>query len=368
MIGKNVQGGVPALCGKTENHWPKQLIVTYNTASPKIFGNHLDGAKEDEMKKKAIFLTLALFAAGLWDGGEATAQTRLVIKSARAGTSYYSLAMGMAKAFMTVPGIEAAVEESLGSVANVKEGRTRSNFVFTSTSDLIGKALKKEKPFEETGYERIRTLWAIPGVTVHMVVREDSGVKKIRDLEGKRYIAGGIGTSTERLTILILKVHGLEGKVDLPKVDLKEGVDAVVNRKAVGFTTGSPFPTPMVMEITATTAIRLLEMGEKEFAKLAELDPTYSLTTIPAGTYKGVDRDVRTVASPVLTYTSADLPDDVAYKVTKAFWENKQIIAEAHAIGKGLDIKAVRYGVAKVHPGALRYYREAGIEIPAAMR
>jgi TRAP transporter TAXI family solute receptor len=320
------------------------------------------------MKRKMVLLTMALCAAGLWLGDAALCQTRLVVKSARAGTSYYSLAMGMAKAFMTVPGIDAAVEESMGSVANVKEARTRSNFVFTSTSDLVAKALHKEKPFGETGYERIRTLWAIPGVTIHMVVLEDSGIKKIQDLSGKRYIAGGIGTATESLTTLILKVYGLEGKVDLPKVDLKEGVDAVVNRKAVGFTTGSPFPTPMVMEIAATTPIRLLEIGEKEFRKLVELDPTYSLTTIPAGTYKGVDYDVRTLASPVLTYATDDLPEDIAYNITKAFWENKKIIIDAHAIGKGLDIKGVQYGVAKVHPGALRYYKEVGVEIPAAMR
>jgi len=320
------------------------------------------------MKKKMILLAMVLVATGLWVSDEALSQTRLVVKSARAGTSYYSLAMGMAKAFMTVPGVDAAVEESLGSVANVKEARTRSNFIFTSTSDLIAKALQKEKPFGETGYERIRTLWAIPGVTIHMVVLEESGVKKIQDLSGKRYIAGGIGTATERLTTLILKVYGLEGKVDLPKVDLKEGVDAVINRKAVGFTTGSPFPTPMVMEIAATTTVRLLEMGDKEFQKLAELDPTYSLTTIPAGTYKGVDYNVQTVASPVLTYASDDLPEEIAYKITKAFWENKKMMIEAHAIGKGLDINGVRYGVAKVHPGALRYYKEVGVEIPAAMK
>ena len=320
------------------------------------------------MNRKMVLLTMVLCAAGLWLSDAAFSQTRLVVKSARAGTSYYALAMGMAKAFMTVPGIDAAVEESMGSVANVKEARTRSNFVFTSTSDLIAKALHKEKPFGESGYERIRTLWAIPGVTIHMVVLDDSGVKKIQDLSGKRYIAGGIGTATESLTRLILKVYGLEGKVDLPKVDLKEGVDAVVNRKAVGFTTGSPFPTPMVMEIAATTPVRLLGIGEKEFLKLVELDPTYSLTTIPAGTYKGVDYDVRTLASPVLTYATDDLPEEIAYNITKAFWENKKMIVDAHAIGKGLDIKGVRYGVAKVHPGALRYYKEVGVEIPAAMK
>jgi TRAP transporter TAXI family solute receptor len=320
------------------------------------------------MNRKTFFLAILIFTFSLFLSSEVFSQTRIVVKSARAGTSYYSLAMGMAKTMMTVSGIEASVEESLGSVANVKEARTRSQFIFTSTSDLIAQALKKAKPFEEGGYERIRTLWAIPGVTVHWVVREDSGVKAIRDLEGKRFIPGGIGTATERLTKLILKIYDLEGKIDLPAVDLKEGVDAVVNRRAVGFTTGSPFPTPMVMEITATTPVRLLEMGETEFKKLSEIDPTYSMTTIPSGTYKGVDYNVRTVASPVLTYATDDLPEEIAYKITKAFWENGKILADAHPIGKVLDIKGVRYGVAKVHPGALKYYREAGVDIPASMR
>lgn len=320
------------------------------------------------MLKTVVKLVLIFSLIFVFLSDEAFSQTRLVIKSARAGTSYYALSMGIAKALMTVPGIEVTVEESLGSVANVKEARTRSNFIFTSTSDLIVQALNKVKPFDEGGYERIRTLWPIPGVTLHIVVREDSGVKKIQDLQGKRFIAGGIGTATERLTKLILKIYGLEGKVDLPAVDLKEGVDAVVNRRAVGFTTGSPYPTPMVAEIAATTPIRLLEIGEAEFKKLAEMDPSYSMTVIPAGIYKGVDYDVKTVSTPVFCYTTDDLPEDVAYKITKAFWENKRIVAESHPIGKAIDIKGIRNAVAKIHPGALKYYREVGVEIPPALR
>jgi uncharacterized protein len=151
-------------------------------------------------------------------------------------------------------------------------------------------------------------------------------------------------------------------------VDLKEGVDAVANRRAVGFSTGSPFPTPMVMELVATTPVRLLEIGDAEYKKLAEIDPTYSPTVIPADTYKGVTGAVRTVASPVLMYATDDMSDDLAYKLTKAFWDNRKIIADSHATGKGLDIAGVRYGVAKVHPGAQRYYKEVGVEIPASMR
>ncbi|HSB73832.1 MAG TPA: TAXI family TRAP transporter solute-binding subunit [Candidatus Methylomirabilis sp.] len=321
------------------------------------------------MKRRLVCGAALVVTCGFLGWAAASlAQTRLVVKSARAGTSYYALAIGTSKALMKVPGVEASVEESLGSVANVKEARARSNYLFTSTSDLIAQALKKTKPFEEGGYERIRTLWTFPGVVMHWVVRQDSGIKTIRDLEGKRFIAGGIGTATERLTRLVLKVYGLEGKVDLPAVDLKEGVDAVANRRAVGFTTGSPFPTPMVMELLATTPIRLLEIGEAEYKRLAEVDPTYSPTVIPADTYKGLSSDVKTVASPVLMYTTEDLPEELAYNLTKAFWENRRLVAEAHVTGKGLDMAGVRYGVAKVHPGAQRYYKEVGVEIPAAMR
>lgn len=321
------------------------------------------------MKRRWVIGVVALVVCGI--GGwtpDGLAQTRLVVKSARAGTSYYALAIGTSKALMTVPGVEVSVEESLGSVANVKEARSRSSYLFTSTSDLIAQTAKKTKPFDEGGYERIRTLWAFPGVVMHWVVRQDSGIKTIRDLEGKRFIPGGIGTATERLTKLVLKVYGLDGKVDLPAVDLKEGVDAVANRRAVGFTTGSPFPTPMVMELVATTPIRLLEIGDAEYTKLAEIDPTYSPTVIPTDTYKGVTGDTKTVASPVLMYTTDDLSDDLAYKLTKAFWDHRKTIADAHATGKGLDITGVRYGVAKVHPGAQRYYKEVGVEIPASMR
>lgn len=321
------------------------------------------------MRRQTMIVMVATIGWALlgW-AAETPAQTRLVVKSARAGTSYYALAIGTSKALMSVSGVEASVEESLGSVANVKEARTRSGYLFTSTADLIAQALQKAKPFEEGGYERIRTLWTFPGVVMHWVVRQDSGITTIRDLEGKRFIPGGIGTSTERLTKLVLKVYGLEGKVDLPSVDLKEGVDAVANRRAVGFTTGSPFPTPMVMELAATTAIRLLEIGEAEYKKLAEVNPTYSPTVIPSETYKGVVGDTRTVASPVLMYTTEDMSEELAYKLTKAFWESRKILADAHATGKGLNIADVRYGVAKVHPGAQRYYKEVGVDIPASMR
>ena len=83
------------------------------------------------MKRRWVIGVMALVVCGIggWTA-DGLAQTRLVVKSARAGTSYYALAIGTSKALMTVPGVEASVEESLGSVANVKEARTRSRLPF----------------------------------------------------------------------------------------------------------------------------------------------------------------------------------------------------------------------------------------------
>jgi TRAP-type uncharacterized transport system substrate-binding protein len=124
----------------------------------------------------AIFLYLILVLP-------AGAETRLVLKSARQVSTYYAYAVGQAEAIMAgAPDIQVTVETSPGSMANVKESRTRKNYLFTSPPSLIADALKAQGNFKEGGYEKIRTLWPIPGIVMHWVVREDSGVKSLRDL------------------------------------------------------------------------------------------------------------------------------------------------------------------------------------------
>jgi TRAP transporter TAXI family solute receptor len=294
------------------------------------------------------------------------AKTRLVLKSARQASTYYAFAVGQANAIMAgAPDVEVTVEDSPGSMVNVKESRTRENFLFTSPPTLIASALGAKGKFEEGGYEKIRSLWPIPGIVMHWVVRQDSGVKTLRDLVGKRFIPGGAGSAGARFTIQVLEAVGIKDKVDLRAVDLSEGVQTVKNRRAVGFSTASSAPAGLVSEIAATTPIRLLELEDADYEKVSK---NFARYVIPAGTYKGVDYDVKTMSLLVGTYTTADLPEDVAYKITKAFWENREVWEKSHPAMKLVKMEGLNQLIARVHSGALRYYGEIGFKVSGALK
>jgi TRAP transporter TAXI family solute receptor len=296
----------------------------------------------------------------------AMAETRLVLKSARQASTYYAFAVGQANAIMAgAPDVDVTVEDSPGSMVNVKESRTRKNFLFTSPPILIASALKAKGKFKEGGYEEIRSLWPIPGIVMHWVVREDSGVKTLRDLVGKRFIPGGAGSAGARFTIQVLEAMGIKERVKLLQVDLNEGVQAVKNRRAVGFSTASSAPAGLVSEIAATTAIRLLELEDADYQKVSSGFARY---VIPAGTYKGIDNDVRTMSLLVGTYTTADLQEEVAYRITKAFWENRKVWEKSHPAMKLVKMEGLNQLSAKVHRGALRYYDEIGFKVSGALK
>jgi TRAP transporter TAXI family solute receptor len=243
---------------------------------------------------------------------------------------------------------------------NVKESKNRENFLFTSPPTLIETAIKAGGKFTEGGYENIRALWPIPGLVMHWVVREDSGVTTLRELAGKRFIPGGAGSAGARFTTQVLDVVGVKDEVQLQAVDLNEGVQAVKNRRAVGFATSSSVPAAMVSEIAATTPIRLLSLKDKDYQKISS---TFARYVIPAGVYQGVDSDVQTISLMVGTYTSANLSEDVVYQITKAFWENREVWEKSHPAMKFINMEDVNKLRAKIHPGALKYYTEIGFEV-----
>lgn len=301
----------------------------------------------------------------------AAAQTRVTLKSAASSSSYYVMMVQIGEALKeaTKGEITATVEESQGSVQNVKEaGKRPGNFIFTTPPSLLADAKAGKKPFEgETGYDRVRTLFVVPAVTVHLAVRADSGVQSVMDLAGKDFLGGGKGTFCERAMGAIFKAFDLAGKVNVIDVELSQASAAVKNRKVAGYATCSSHPTPQLQELATTTAMRLVSFTPEQQKQVLALDPSYGPITIAKGTYKGIDADVETVGLPVGGYATTDMPDEVAYRVTKVFWERRAEMAKVNAWWSGIDARMVGLLQAKLHPGAARYYKEAGVTLPAAM-
>ena len=106
----------------------------------------------------------------------------------------------------------------------------------------------------------------------------------------------------------------------------------------------------------------MIPLAGPEIDELRKQQPYYASVPLPANTYKGQTAAVPTLAVMAVWATHADLPEAVAYEVTKALYENTAIMGQVHVQGKNIALAtATAVGTAPMHPGAARYLREKGV-------
>jgi uncharacterized protein len=317
--------------------------------------------------------------AGIWGlgaalalaGGAAGAETRLTLKSASSASSYYVMTVQLAEMLRAESGgdILPTVEESQGSVQNVLEAGSRPGaFLFTTPPNLLKDAWAGREPFDAGGdYDGIRTLFPMPFITIHFVVRADSGIESVSDLAGRTFIAGGTGTFCATQTEAVLNLLNLASEVTTPEMELSGAPAALRNRQADGYATCSSHPTPQVQELASTLDVRILSFTEEERARIMREYPTAGAVTIAAGTYAGQDEDIKTVAVPVGAY-GVNIDDDTAAFIVEQFWAQRDDLAEENPWWAGVEPDLVAQLRAPLHPGAAAFYEGEGVEIPDAMR
>ena len=312
---------------------------------------------------KKTILSLALAASMGLASGLASAETRITYKSAKSTSSYYQMAVQIAEAMKagTDGDIIVTVEESQGSVQNVMEVRARGgDYVFTTPPVLVKLAQGGKAMFEgksDPKFNDIRALFPIPSLTMHFVMSEDSGVTDFAGMEGKTILLGK-GSFGAREGAKYLGLFGLEGKVELAEVELSNAVPALKNGQIDGFVTAGSFPAPNVIEAAASTGVKVISLDDDQITQTKR-----TRLVIPAGTYAGQSEDIITTSLPVVAYTTTAMDDDAAYELTKTFWEQKADMGNAAPWWNGVDKGLMGNITGKIHPGALRYYKEAGIEL-----
>lgn len=296
------------------------------------------------------------------------AETRVTYKSASSSSSYYQMAVQIAEAMKagTDGDVIVTVEESQGSVQNVMEAAARpGNYVFTTPPALVRLARGGKAMFDGKGnpkFDEIRALFPIPSLTMHFVVREDAGINSFADMEGKTILIGK-GSFGAREGAKYLGLFGLETKVNLPDVELSNAVPALKNGQIDGFVTAGSWPAPNVIEAAASVGVKVLSLDDEQIAATKR-----TRLIIPAGTYAGQDADIVTTSLPVVAYATTNMDDDTAYQLTKTYWEQKAKMGEDAAWWNGVDQDLMGTIVSAIHPGALRYYTEAGFPITDAQK
>ncbi|MDP2268862.1 MAG: TAXI family TRAP transporter solute-binding subunit, partial [Deltaproteobacteria bacterium] len=95
---------------------------------------------------------------------------------------------------------------------------------------------------------------------------------------------------------------------------------------------------------------------------LAKMGSAFHTGVIPPNTYRGQNYEVRVPAMSALIAVSANMPEESVYKITKAIFNNFNDIKAGHSAGKDWNLqKTLEDPPIPFHPGAIRYFKEAGV-------
>jgi TRAP transporter TAXI family solute receptor len=308
---------------------------------------------------------VAAFSLAAIAGG-VIAQDKQFFRIGTGGTAgtYYPIGGIIANAVSTDK-IVATAQATNGSVANVNaiaSGAAESGF---SQSDVATWAFTGTGIYE--GKPKVEDLRAIANLypeTVHVVVKKGLNVKSIADLKGKRISIDEPGSGSLVNAKAILAAYGIKDG-DYKAENLKPG-PAAEKLKDGGvdafFITGG-FPLAAVTELATTTGVELLPIEGPEAEKLRAGFKFFAEDSIPEGAYKDV-KGVKTVSVGAQWVTSAKVPTDLVYEITKAVWNDKTraVLDAGHAKGKAIQAKTALMGLGiPLHPGAEKFYKEAGL-------
>ena len=315
-------------------------------------------------KKKATAVLVLACVAVL----AATASFAASLSIATGGTSgtYYPIGGAIAAAVNKNPEIQATAETGNAAVANtnlVAAGETEIAF---SQSDVTAWAFNGEVMFDGKPLKNLRAIAALYPETLQIVVSKESGIKTVADLKGKKVGVGAPGSGTEADARAIFSTVGIKYPDEIKAEPLDFG--AVTSRFKdnqidAGFVVAG-VPTASLMDLTTTKDVTLLNFDQDTLDKLVKANPFFVANLIPAGTYRGIDTDIMTTSVMAILITSDSMPEDVIYNFTKALFENIADVQGSHAMAKNIKLETATNGLtAPLHPGAAKYYKEAGIKV-----
>lgn len=311
----------------------------------------------------------AAFALACGAVGTANAQkaTDVIFSAGPTGGSWTPLAAAVSQVVKKrVPELNVQVEPGAGLV-NMEKIRTDKADIGWSMTTIMADAQSGTGQFE--GKKTDKGLYVAnfyPNVW-QMAVPADSGIRSIKDLKGKPVALPARGnTSLVAGWEYLLKVNGMTLN-DLGAKSygpVSSNSEAVKNRQALAAGWFTVVPASFILDLGSAMKLHVLSITDAEFDALKKINAGFVKHTIKAATYKdqGMTADVQTFQSPTVLIASSQASTDTIYRLTKAIIEGRGEYAAVVKVMEGISAKemAQNFGM-KYHPGAEKYYREAGL-------
>jgi uncharacterized protein len=264
-------------------------------------------------------------------------------------------------------GVRCSVESTGGSIYNINTMRQGELDMGVVQSDVQYNALNGVgEDFEDQGaFEDLRAVFSVHPEPFTVVALAGAEIETFDDLKGKRVNVGNPG-SGQRSTMEVLmdrKGWTMDDFALASELKSAEQSQALADNKvdAIVFTVGHP--NGSIQEATTTVDAVLVPVDGPEIDQLVEENQYYSKATIPGGMYRGTEEDTETFGVRATFVARADVPDEVVYAVVKAVFENFEDFKKLHPAFANLTKEEMVSAAlsAPLHPGAKRYYEEAGL-------
>jgi len=334
------------------------------------------------LKRKHLLAVAAVFGLALPGFAQAQAPQFFRIGTGSAGGTYYPVGGVLANAISCPPGapcgegggtagvsglvaVAQATQGSLQNINLIQSGNAESGFVqsdishwgFTGTGLFEGRAKT----------DRVRFMAHLFPEHIHATVRKDSNIRSFEDLRGKR-IAIGLQASGARIgSELILEAHGLRAgrEYTAEYLSQQQGVERMQDRNMDAALTVTGYPASSITEFCSRTGCRMLPIPREQGQRVIERAPFYSFGVIPASAYEGLEGATPTLTVGALWLVRDSVPEQLIYAITKSLWSDvsRGLMDRGHAKGKEIVLREAisGRGVVPFHPGAERFYREAGL-------
>lgn len=255
---------------------------------------------------------------------------------------------------MSMPGA------GIANVRAIEDGKAEIGFG-NSISTVDGLAGNPPFPKKHTGVCNVASLYP---QYFQMLVPSEAGIKTVKDLKGKAITTQPRGNTGELITGQLLQVHGMSYKdMKVSFVSYSDSVELMKDGHAQAFSLGTAIPSGAVMDLASARSVKLLDLSA-DLEGMRKLNPGYTLVTVPQGTYPGQDGDVKVIGYATHIVASCKLPEAQVYAMTKAIADNVPSLAATSKALEGLTAKLMAEDVGvPFHPGAARFYKEAGIEV-----
>jgi len=260
-----------------------------------------------------------------------------------------------------IPGLQITASPGAGiaNVRGVDEDKAHIGFgnTITTVDAIAGRA-----PFPRKA-TKVCHIGSLYPQYFQVVVRSDAKINTIADLKGKTLVTQPKGNTAELVTQELLAANGLNSsqlKISY-QGSYTDAVDMIKDGHAQAFTLGTTIPASSVMDLASARDVKLLPVTEAQINAMRKTNRGYIKETIPANTYPKQDKPVDVIAYATHIVVACNLPDQTVYTMTKVMASNIKDMASVNKAIAGLTVKAMAEDVGvPLHPGAARFYKEAG--------